>query len=41
MTQALKTARLFWSVYRLYRACHSPAYAARIAYGMAVRKLPF
>lgn len=31
----------FIAVYRLYRCSHSPAYAARIAYGMAFKDLPF
>lgn len=31
----------FISLYRLYRAVHSPIYAARIAYGVAFRSLPF
>lgn len=37
----MQTLRTFWILYRLYRAAHSPAYAARIAYGIAVRGLPF
>ncbi len=33
--------RDFFNLYRLYRRVHSPAYAARIAFGVAVRGLPF
>lgn len=33
--------RDFWQVYRLYARCHSPAYAARIAWGVAFRGIPF
>ncbi len=33
--------RDFWLVYRLYARRHSPLYAARIAYGIAFRGLPF
>ena len=31
----------FISVYRQYRLGHSPSYAARIAWGIAFRGLPF
>lgn len=31
----------FLSVYRLYRAMHPRRYAARIAYGIAFKRLPF
>jgi aminoglycoside N3'-acetyltransferase len=31
----------FIKTYRLYRRTHHPAYAARIAFGMAFRNLPF
>lgn len=37
MTKALD----FIAVYRLYRAVHSPRYAARMAFNIAFRKLPF
>ena len=37
----MKTLRTFLNLYRLYRAAHSPRYAARIAFGIAVQKLPF
>lgn len=37
----MRTAREFLNVYRLYRRVHSPIYAARIAFGVAVRRLPF
>jgi hypothetical protein len=33
--------REFVRVYRQYRAIHRPTYAARIAYGVAFRNLPF
>lgn len=33
--------REFLQVYRLYRQAHSVSYAARIAYGIAFRGLPF
>jgi hypothetical protein len=33
--------RNFLKLYRLYRAIHSRRYAARIAYGIAFRNLPF
>lgn len=33
--------RDFVNLYRLYRAAHSPAYAVRIAFGVAFRGLPF
>ncbi len=35
------TVSEFIKVYRLYRRVHRPAYAARIAFGVAVRGLPF
>jgi hypothetical protein len=31
----------FFALYRLYRAVHPRMYAARIAYGIAFRGLPF
>ena len=31
----------FLNTYRLYRRIHHPAYAARIAFGVAFRGLPF
>lgn len=31
----------FLQVYRLYSRYHSPIYAARVAYGLAFRGLPF
>jgi hypothetical protein len=31
----------FLSVYRLYRVKHSRRYAARLAYGIAFKDLPF
>lgn len=31
----------FLQVYRLYRSHHNPAYAARIAYGVVFKHLPF
>ena len=31
----------FMQVYRLYSRHHSPIYAARIAYGIAFKSLPF
>lgn len=31
----------FFTVYRQYRLGHSPAYAARIAWGVAFQGLPF
>jgi hypothetical protein len=31
----------FYSLWRLYRAAHSPIYAARLAFGIAFRGLPF
>lgn len=37
----MSKAREFWNVYRLYRQVHSPFYSARIAFGVAVRGLPF
>lgn len=33
--------REFLSVFRLYARSHSPLYAARIAWGVAVNRLPF
>lgn len=33
--------RIFLSLYRLYAAHHPRRYAARIAYGMAFKGLPF
>lgn len=33
--------RHFLAVYRLYAHHHRPTYAARIAYGIAFRGLPF
>lgn len=33
--------REFLSVFRLYAKHHSPLYAARMAYGIAVKRLPF
>lgn len=33
--------REFIAVYRQYRRAHSALYAARIAYGVAVKGLPF
>jgi hypothetical protein len=33
--------RHFIAIYRLYAAHHSRRYAARIAYGMAFKGLPF
>jgi hypothetical protein len=33
--------REFTQIYRLYRAAHSPLYAARIAFGCTYRNLPF
>lgn len=37
----MNTIRDFISVYRLYAAHHPRRYALRIAYGCAVRGLPF
>lgn len=37
----MKTLSEFISIYRLYRRHHTVIYAARIAYGCAVRGLPF
>ena len=31
----------FVSIFKLYRQHHSPIYAARIAYGIAFKSLPF
>lgn len=33
--------REFLSVFRLYRRAHTPLYAARIAWSVAVNKTPF
>ncbi len=33
--------REFINTYRLYRRIHPPSYAARIAFGVAFRGLPF
>lgn len=37
----MSKVREFIGVYRLYRQCHSPAYALRMAYGITVKQLPF
>lgn len=37
----MNALRQFLSTYRLYRQFHSPIYAARIAYGITYRHLPF
>jgi hypothetical protein len=37
----MNTLREFLSVFKLYRRHHSVIYSARIAYGIAVRGLPF
>jgi hypothetical protein len=39
--KTLKRVREFIQVYRLYAKHHSPIYAARIAFGVAYRQLPF
>jgi hypothetical protein len=31
----------FWSIYKRYRQYHPAQYAARIAWGIAVKRLPF
>lgn len=33
--------RQFINIYRIYRKAHGPVYAARIAYGCAVKGYPF
>jgi hypothetical protein len=37
----MSKAREFIQVFRLYSRHHSPLYAARIAYGVAFKHLPF
>lgn len=37
----MNTLRHFIAMYRLYRPHHTPMYAARIAYDIAYRGLPF
>lgn len=38
---AMTRLREFWCVFKLYSRHHSPIYAARIAYGIAFKGLPF
>lgn len=37
----MKALAEFFAVWRLYRKHHNPIYAARIAFGIAFRRLPF
>ena len=37
----MKRIAEFLQLYRLYSQCHTRVYAARIAYGIAFRGLPF
>lgn len=37
----MQRLKLFFTVWRQYASAHNPIYAARIAYGVAFKDLPF
>jgi hypothetical protein len=41
MEKRMMKLKEFLNIYRLYRQIHSPAYAARIAWGVVFIGLPF